>query len=584
MSKKTDIKKQNIIQLLLGLAIIALVNIIGSYYFTRIDLTSSNKYTLSPETIKLVKSFDDYVTFKVYLKGNFPAGFQKLQKETGEMLNEFKAYNSNIQYEFINPAKAGGENKNKFYRQLTRKGLEPTSIRTKQNNKRAQQRIFPGAIVTYKSNRKEAVELLESQMGKSSAKQIKASIQALEYNLASVLKKLASAKKDKIAFLHGHKELSKTHLKGAEEALSEFYNVKHLVLKNKVYSLLKRTYMDSAKEKLRIEPRFKAVIIAKPRKEFTEKEKFIIDQYVMHGGKLFGLIDPTFTNMDSLRAKPRTMAIPNDLNLDDQLFSYGVRLNRNLIKDMRSAKVPINIQPMGTKPKFKMFPWPYFPIMIPQSEHPIVKNLNGIRGKFTSTLDTIATPGIKKTILLQSSRYSRLMSMPHEINMRNIVRRRQNQRMYNQSYEDVAVLLEGNFKSVFKNRIPPEIKQSKAMAFRTESDSTQMIVVADGDIIRNSTATRRGNMKTLPLGVDKYTGQRYGNEDFIVNAVNYLCDDSGLLKTRTRDLKIRMLNKQKFREEKTKWQIINVLTPILIILIMSMLWNFIREKKYNRKQ
>ncbi|MCF8217649.1 MAG: gliding motility-associated ABC transporter substrate-binding protein GldG [Bacteroidales bacterium] len=582
MSNKKNVRKQNIVQLLLGLAIIILVNIIGQYFFTRFDLTSEKKYTLSQSTKELVKSFDDYVTFKVYLDGSFPAGFKKLQRETREMLDEFHAYNSNINYEFINPNEVveDKKNKNSFYAELNRKGLDPTTIQSQDGARQSQQVLFPGALVTYKANREEAINLLESRMDASSEEQINESIQALEYNLASALMKLKSAEKDKIAFLHGHGELPKANLDGAEKALSEFYNIDHLILENKVYSLLKRTEPDSAGN-VHVYPRYKSLIIAQPTRAFTEKEKFFIDQYVMHGGKVMWLVDPVATSMDSLQAQSRTLAVPADLNLDDMFFRYGVRLNKNLIQDMRSAAIPVNTQPKGSKPKFKLFPWPYFPVISPNSNHPIVKNLNGIKGEFVSTLDTISGNNVTKTMLLKSSQYSRVLSTPHAINL-NIINRKPQRSQYNHGSQNIGVLLEGKFSSLFENRIPPEIAQNKAMAFRTESEKNQMIVVADGNIIKNAISIKGGERKKLPLGVDKYTGQQYGNEDFIVNAVNYLCDDSGLLNVRTRDLKIRLMDRAKVQEERLKWQIINVVIPVLLILIMSVIWNIIRKRKYTR--
>lgn len=580
MSKKKDIRRQNIIQLLLGLVIIALVNIIGQYYFTRFDLTSEKKYTLSETTKDLVRSFDDYVTFKVYLEGDFPAGFKKLQRETREMLDEFHAYNSNIQYEFIDPTEVTDEeDRNSFYSELAQKGLEPTNIRMEDKGKQSQQVIFPGAVVSYKSNREESINLLESRMSTSPDQQINLSIQALEYNLTSTLKKLSNPEKQKIAFLHGHGELPKERLEGAEKALIDFYDVTHLITENRVNSLVKRSIHDSTGEVL-IEPRFKALIIARPTQPIKDREKFLIDQYIMHGGKILWLIDPVQTNMDSLQSKPTTLAMPSELNLDDLLFRYGVRLNKNLIKDLRSATIPLNTQPRGSKPKFEYFPWPYFPILLPQNDHPIVKNLNGIKGKFVSTLDTISGNNIKKTMLLKSSQYSKVLSSPHKISLRSI-RRRPDQRQYIHGSQDVAVLLEGRFTSVFKNRVPPQIAQSSELAFRTESETNQMIVVADGDVIKNDISVR--GREPLPLGVDRYSGRKYGNEDFILNAVNYLCDDSGLLNLRDRDLKNRIMDLPRIEKEKTKWQIINIALPVLLILIMSFAWNITRRKKFRRK-
>ncbi|MFW6224168.1 MAG: gliding motility-associated ABC transporter substrate-binding protein GldG, partial [Bacteroidota bacterium] len=428
MSKKKDIRRQNILQLILGLVIIVLVNVIGYYYFTRFDLTSEKKYTLSPATKELVKSFDDYVTFKVYLDGDFPAGFKKLQRETREMLDEFNAYNSNIQYEFIDPNEITDErDRQSFYAELNQKGLEPTSIRQQDEGRQSQQIIFPGAVVTYKANRETAVNLLESQMGASSERQINNSTQALEYNLASALKKLSSAKKDKIAFLHGHGELSKLSLEGATRALSEFYDVTHLILENKVYGLLERFEKDTGN--VVIKPRFDALIVARPTKAISDQEKFLIDQYIMYGGKVLWFVDPVATNMDSLQESPRTLAMPAQLNLDGMLFRYGVRLNRNLIQDQRSAQIPVNTQPVGAQPKFEMFPWPYFPVLMPATNHQVVKNLNGVKGEFVSTLDTISSNKLKKTILLQSSENSRVLSIPHEVSL-SLINLRANPKQY----------------------------------------------------------------------------------------------------------------------------------------------------------
>ncbi|MGM0648222.1 MAG: gliding motility-associated ABC transporter substrate-binding protein GldG [Bacteroidota bacterium] len=580
MVNKKDIRKQNITQLLLGLVIIALINLIGHFYFTRIDLTAEKKYTLSKTTKELVKSFDDYVTFTVYLDGEFPSGFKKLKRETREMLNEFHAWNNNIQFEFIDPTTEVDEaDRNNFYAELNRKGLEPTTIQTGDNTKQSQQVLFPGALVTYKSNREVAVNLLESRMNLNPDQQINLSLQELEYNLATALKMLSEPEKDNIAFLHGHGELSKRRLSGAETVLADFYDITHLTLENKIYSLIERISNDSAGS-VQTQPRFKAVIIAQPTNAFTEKEKFIIDQYVMHGGKLLWLVDPVRTDMDSLQASPTTLAIPGDINLDDMFFSYGVRLNSNLIQDLRSAEIPLNTQPQGSQPQFEYFPWPYFPVMLPDNDHIIVKNLNGVKGEFTSTLDTISGNNIKKTILLKSSEYTKVLRMPHEISLRSI-RPRYNAQDFPYDKQNVAVLLEGRFSSVFENRLPPTITQSKSMAYKSKSDTNQMIVVADGDVIKNAVSVRGD--KPLPLGVDRYTGRKYGNEDFILNAVNYLCGDIGLLKVRDRELKNRGMDRTKVKDETLKWQLINVILPVILILIFSIVWNIFRRNKYHKK-
>ncbi len=574
-------RRQNLIQLLLGLLIIALVNIIGHHYFLRLDLTSEKRYTLSQTTKDLIGSFDDYVTFRVYLDGDFPAGFRKLQRETREMLNEFRAYNPLIQYEFIDPAQAtDARNRNSFYAELHEKGIEPTSVRSREGSRESQQLIFPGALVNYKANREESVNLLQSQMGAGPEQQINASIQALEYNLAVALKKLKTREKDKIAFLHGHGGLEKAHLESAEKLLSEFYQVEHFITKGRINSLLERTELPGGK--LQVQPRFKALIIARPTQRFTNGELFLIDQYLMHGGKLLWFVDPVMTDMDSLSTTPRTLAMPANLNLNDVMHRYGVRLNQNLIQDLRSGGIPVNTQPAGLQPKFEMFPWPFFPILLPATDHPIVKNINGVKAEFASSLDTIQSPKIKKTFLLQSSEYSRTLRTPAEINL-EMVNRQPDPRRFRQGPINVAILLEGTFVSIFEHRLPPEMHAAEEMAVRGVSDSTKVIVVADGDIIKNAVSSQQGGTpRALPLGMDKFTGQQFGNKEFVLNAVNYLCDDSGLLEVRARDLEVRILDRTEIMENKTWWQLVNVALPIVFVLILSITWNLIRRRKYTR--
>lgn len=580
-SKKKNIQRQNLIQLLLGLMIIALINIIGHHYFLRFDLTSEKRYTLSPTTKDLIRSFDDFVTFRVYLDGDFPAGFRKLQRETREMLNEFRAYNPLIQYEFIDPAQAtDARNRNDFYAELHEKGIEPTSVRSREGSRESQQLIFPGALVNYKATQEEAVNLLQSQMGAGSEQQINASIQALEYNLAAALMRLKTREKDKIAFLHGYGGLEKIDLEGAEKVLSRFYDVEHFVTKGRINSLLDRRELPGGR--LDVRPRFKALIIARPTQRFTNSELFLIDQYLMHGGRLLWFVDPVMTDMDSLATSPRTLAMPGNLNLDDIMSRYGVRLNRNLIQDLRSGAIPVNTQPAGLEPKFEMFPWPYFPILLPASDHPIVKNINGVKAEFASSLDTIRSPSIKKTFLLQSSEYSRTLRTPAEVTL-EMVNRQPDPRRFRQGPFNVAVLLEGTFVSAFEHRLTPEMYEAEEMAIRNVSDTSRVIVVADGDIIKNAVSSRQGGSpRALPLGMDKFTGQQFGNKEFVLNAVNYLCDDTGLLEVRAKDLEIRILDRTEIMENKARWQMVNVALPIVFILIMSIIWNLIRKRKYTK--
>lgn len=550
----------------MGLAIIILVllNFVGSFVFHRFDLTSEKRYTLSDATKKLLGELKDVVYVKVYLEGEFPAGFKRLRDETREMLDEFRAYsNDNIEYEFINPnANADKQQQNELYKQLYDKGLEPTNLEVKEESGTSQQVIFPGAIVSHKG-KEMPWQLLKTQLGQSSEGQLNNSIQALEYEFASCIRNLTTVIKPQIGFIEGHGELDTLALSDIKNALSEFY-------------LLKRVKIN---EQLKALDGLKAIIIAKPDTAFSEKDKFIIDQYVMNGGKILWAIDPLYTSVDSLRRSGGTISIPYELNLDDLFFKYGVRINPNMIMDLQSSAIPVNKAFAGQPPRFELMPWVFSPLLLPKIGHPIVKNLDVIKMEFGSSMDTLSVKGIKKTVLLNSSKYSKTYNAPVRVDMR-IVNMKPDEAKFKDSYQPVAVLLEGEFESVYKNRITPQIATDSAIGFKDHGKNTQMIVISDGDIIRNEVQYSTG--KVFPLGFDIYTKQMYGNKNFILNCVNYLCDDSGLISVRARELTLRLLDKKKIKTERLKWQLINTAMPLLAILLFGIIYSIIRKRKYAR--
>ncbi|NVO03165.1 MAG: gliding motility-associated ABC transporter substrate-binding protein GldG, partial [Bacteroidetes bacterium] len=513
VDKKKSLKKQNIYQLLLALLILFLLNLIGYSVFTRFDLTSEKRYSLSDATKKGLKELKDIVYFNVYLEGEFPAGFKRLRNETREMLNQFRAYSDNIHYEFINPSEGNDKKKTKeLYQQLVEKGLEPTNLQVKAAEGTKQQIIFPGAIVSYRG-KELPLQLLMSQMGTPPEAILNNSIQSLEYNISNVIRKLTVVVKPKLAFLEGHGELNNYDLADVSSTLADYYEVKRVRINHQLNAL----------------NGLKVLVIAKPDSVFDEKDKFIIDQYVMKGGKVLWLIDPINASMDSLQKSAETTGVTNQINLDDQLFKYGVRLNPNLIMDLNALAIPIVTGKMGNQPQQNFIPWPFFPLLSPTIKHPIINNLNSVKTEFISTMDTIGQKNIKKTILLTSSKYSRIANTPIAINL-NMLRKDPDERMYTKSYLPVAVLLEGKFESVFKNRIPPEIYEDKSIGFKEVcAKDNKMIVISDGDIIRNQLQMSNGNLYPLPLGFDRYTKQQFGNKDFILNCIDYLSDESGLI-------------------------------------------------------
>ncbi len=576
----SKLKKNDLTQFALGLLIIILLNIISAFIFTRIDLTSEKRYSLSEATKTMLDDIDDLVFFRVYLEGEFPAGFKKLARETREMLDEMRAYNSNIEYKFINPSESTDKaERDRIYQQLIEKGLNPTDLQVKTKDGTAKKMIFPGTIATY-HGREMPIELLVSQRSTAPEEILNNSIQNLEFAIADGIRKLVSNKRPKIAFIEGHGELDKQETADATLALWDYYNVERVRIDGQLNSLTERKATDSIN--VRIKNKFAAIIIAKPDSVFSNKDKFIIDQYIMRGGKVLWLIDPVFASMDSLQVNTETMGVSLDLNLTDMFFKYGIRLNNDLVMDLNAMQIPVQVGEVGGQPQYEFFPWFYFPILTPLSENPIVRNLNALKTEFISSIDFVnESSNIDKTILLTTSRYSRTVNVPVMINLA-IMGEKPDERMFNKQDIPVAALLEGTFESVYANRMPPEITEDTDIDFREVSKETKMIVIADGDIIRNQMQFSQGNYLPLPLGYDRYTGQQFGNKELILNAMNYLTENEGLISIRSKELKLRLLDRTKVENERTFWQILNVVVPVVLVLILGLILGWMRKRRYAR--
>jgi ABC-2 type transport system permease protein len=563
--KKRGVKKQNITQLFLSLLIVASLNIIGSFVFTRIDLTAEKRYTLSTATKKLLKNLDDIVYFKVYLDGDFPAGFKRLRNETREMLNQFRAYSDNIQYEFINPSAGSDKKQTKtLYQQLVSKGLEPTSLQVKTNDASSTQTIFPGAIVTYKE-REMPLQLLNTQIGIAAESVLNSSVQALEYNIASVIKKLSVSVKPKLAFIQGQGELDKYETGDIATSLADYYNVQYITLNHQLKALKD----------------FKVAIVAKPDSAFDVKDKFILDQFIMKGGKVLWLIDPVFASMDSLSKSDQTVGIAQKLNLDDQLFKYGVRLNYDLLQDLDAMPIPVKTGNLGDQPQLTYMPWYFFPVVMPTIKNPIVNNLNAVKFEFVSSIDTVGSKDVEKTVLLTTSKYSRILPTPVSISL-DIMKEEPDERLFNKSNVPVAVLLEGTFTSCFKNRINDTIAKDKEIDYHETSVPNRMIVVSDGDVIKNFVQISNGSKYPMPLGYDRYTKETFGNKDFLLNCIDYMSDDAGLMEVRSREVKLRLLDKTKITKQRFMIQLVNTGLPVMLVLIFAVINGFFRKRKYTK--
>ena len=577
-SKRKNLRRSHWLEMGATLLIVVFLNIIGQYLYGRLDLTSERRYTLSKSTKDLLRELDEPVLFRVYLEGDFPADFKRLQTETKEMLNQLRAYNHNIEYEFVNPNSfTDREEQQVFYQKLASKGIQPTQISTGDGASLTTQILIPAADVYY-AGRETSVQLLQSQKYVSQATLLNNSIQNLEYTLSSAIRQLARGRKPQIAFLQGHGELTGGVLYDIQRTLQETYSLEYVTIDGKIQSLTAHRLQegDSTYNAYNL---YDLLIVAKPTQPFSEQDLYIIDQFVMYGGKVLWLVDALDADLDSLSERGQFMATRLPLGLDEMLFNYGVRINPDVLMDMRCRPIPIQVGMVGEKPQFQFRPWYYFPELVPLSEHPIVRNLDLIKTDFPSSIDLIDND-IRKTVLLTTSEYTRVKNAPAMIDLAD-ANVEPDRRLYSRSSVPVAVLLEGRFRSTWRNRLTPEFTSQAALGYREQSDDNKMVVISDGDIIRNRYLPGDGTV--MPLGYDYYTQTLYANKDLILNAVNYLVGDDGLMASRSRNITLRKLDVVKVREQRTRYQILNVVLPVVILAIAGLAITLIRKKKYNKK-
>lgn len=559
-TKTRSRKMQAILELVLVLVGIILFNLVCSIYFFRIDLTKEKRYSLSKASIGLAQKVDDVLFVKVYLEGEFPSGFKRLSRSTKEMLDEFAVYsNGNLQYEFIDPFEdANGAKVNDIVAEISAKGIQPTSVQIKRDDEQSQKIIVPGALVFYKG-REFPINLLKGQFGANPEEVINSSIELLEYEIANVLRKATQAKSQTIAFINDHGTLAKWEIADGKREIEQYYDVKDIPLSDMPIEELNK---------------FAGIILPKPTEPFTEYDKFKLDQYVMNGGKMLWFVETQLADMDSLNKETFFMSGSYDLRLDDILFRYGVRINSNLIQDLQSEAIPILSSVANGNPQQKLLPWMFFPVAAPMDNHAIVKNMDHVWFQFANSIDTTASKDIRKTVLLRSSPYSRAVSAPVRVDL-NLARVNPDPVMFTKGSLPMAVLLEGSFSSVFQYRMTGS---NPELPFKPKIDFNKMIVVADGDVIRNQ--QRKSTGEIYPLGYNRYTNQQFGNKRFLLNCIDYLCDESGLIDVRGKEITLRLLNKGKVKKERLKWQLINMLVPIGMILLFGVANGIIRKRKY----
>lgn len=543
-----------------GLVLLVLINLLASSHFFRIDLTEEKRYTIKPQTMEMLANLDDEVFVEVFLEGELNPGFKRFQKAIRETLDEFRIYSNNkIKYTFTDPNQAIGEKaRNEFMSDLATKGISPMNVIETKDGQRVEKFVFPGALVSY-GGFETGVMMLKGSRAQGSQEVLNQSIENVEFELANAIYKMANTNRKKLGWVKGHGELDSLQMASFNAALLEQYDVfKTDLSKKKSFN------------------HYDALIIAKPREEFSEKEKYHLDQYLMRGGKALLLLDRLDASMDSASSE-NYFAFPYNLNLDDQLFKYGVRINPDLIQDRVSGKYPIVVGNAGNRPQMMQLDWPFFPLLNQYADHPITRNMDAIQSKFVSSIDTVKAVGVKKTPLVFSSAYSRKLTAPVKVSV-NDLRRQLKEESFESGKIPVAYLLEGTFTSVYKNRFAPEGVDSAK--FLEQSVPTKIIVMADGDIARNDINPREN--KPQQLGYDPFSRYTFANQDLLLNMVAYLTDENGLIKARNKEVKIRPLDKEKIRNERTYWQLINLVLPLVVLVAMGLLLTYLRKARYAR--
>jgi ABC-2 type transport system permease protein len=566
-SDKADSRWKSWIQFLSISLVIIILSSISTLVNVRLDLTEDHRYTLSDPTHRILSSLKNDLYIQVWLDGDMPVQFKKLRRSLREILDEFRVASGNkVDYEFINPSSSSdARERNRQYESLIAKGLNPVQIQAKDEEGGASQKIiFPGMIVNYNGT-EVPVNFLRNNQALSPELNLLHSEEGLEYELIQTISTISADTVYKVAFIEGHGEVSETGVADITLSLAKFFTVDRGVIGGRTGILDK----------------YAAIIIAGPRSRYDEKDKLVIDQYIMNGGKVLWLVEEVNVNEDSLNFG-ETVALYRPLNLEDQLFMYGVRINPSLVMvdDPDCMLIPMKLISGGSQQQIVPVPWPYYPLLIPSPASPVTRNINRVAGKYVNYIDTVGLdPRIRKTVLLSTSSRSRIVNPPVLISLRE-TEQAHDERLYTRSSLPVAVLLDGRFESAFKNRLVANLVDDRNFKLKQESDDTKMIVIADGDIIKNDISRLGNNETPLALGLDRYTMQTYGNKDFLVNCLNYLVDDNDIMKLRSREIKLRLLNKTFIRENRLLIQCINLILPVLLVIAGGIIYSLIRRKMY----
>lgn len=557
-------KKNNFKKIATTFLIIVVFNLAGHFVFKRFDLTADKRYTLSQTSLKIVSEVKEPLYIDIFLEGEFPGEFKKLQTETKQLLEEFKSQNSNIIIQFINPLE-DEEQKDKTMQSFIERGMIPVNVTVNDKGQQTQEVVFPWAVATC-SSRSIKVSLLKNIMGASTAKKVVSSVQHLEYAFANAINTVSKTKQKKVVILNGNGELQDRYIADFIKSVKDNYYIGPFTLDS---------VAKSPNETLKYLQKYDLAVIAKPTEAFTDEEKQVIDQFIINGGKTLWLVDQVNMEMDSLYNETGSnLAFPRDLNLNDMFFKYGIRLHPELIKDLMATPIALATGEQGSATQYTQYPWFFSPMIYPSIKNPIVSNLDGIKFEFSNPIEPLKND-IKKTVLLQSSQYSKVVGTPSEINLKMVSERPEQKDFIGNGNYPVAVLLEGQFHSMYENRVLP----FKENTFQNIGKENKMIVISDGDVIKNQLDK---NFQPLELGYDKWTNNLYANKEFMMNCVNYLLDDNGLINIRSKEVDLPLLDKEKVYANYTYSQIITVAVPIIILLLFGLVFTILRKRKYSK--
>jgi len=573
MKKQRNIRKiQSLVQLGLFAGILLFINVLanarigGQAMYTYLDMTEEKRFTLTDPTVRLLEGLDEVVYVRVLLEGEFPAGFKRLQSATRDLLDDFRSVSGYVEYAFEDPGQGTVEQINERRQQLSKDGINPVNLRVKDTEGTAEKLIYPYAIVYYK-NRNIIVRLLENEVpGVPPEVTLNNSVGLLEYKISNAIQKLQLSRKPNILFTAGHGELEPMQTADLHKTLRDYYEIG-------------RINLDSV---VAVGSEASVLVIAKPTRAFSEKDKFKLDQYVMNGGKVLWILDQVRVDLDSLQGRQQYYPNEYDLGLDDLLFNYGTRIQPNLVLDMQCSRIPLATGMVGNAPQFDYFKYPYHLVVTPKSDHPIVKSLGAVNLLYPSSIDTsvVIKTGVTKTPLLESSKNTRMQYIPVEMDF-EFLRYDLDPNKFDEDPQVLSLLMEGTFPSLYKNRVTESMLsglQEMGLEYKEISEPTKMIVVSDGDVARNR--VRKDGTSFSPLGYNEFERYLFANKDFMVNAIEYLLDEQGVIEARGKEVKLRLLDTVEAQENAGFWQLVNIGLPLGFLAVFGLAYNWLRRRRY----